>query len=189
MKRHPVSNTYARALLEVVQAQGQVDSVAEELTSLRDGVFAQPELRVFLESPKIPRSDKKNALSKALEGNVSEFVNNLVMVLIDRGRQFLFAEIVDAFLALCDEVSGRTHVQIASATALPGESKEKLVSLLGTKLGRTVVAHERVVPELLGGMTIRIGDMVVDGSVRSRLNEIREQVATRRLGSDLIDEN
>lgn len=189
MRRHPVSNSYARAMLEIAQASGQGDAIAEELTALRDGVFSQPELRVFLESPKIPRGEKKATLAKALEGKVSESVSNLVMILIDRGRQFLFSEIVDAYRNLCDEASGRTHVQITSAAPLSEESRESLVALLGKKLGREVVAQERVSPELLGGMTIRIGDMVVDGSVRSRLNEVREQVASRRLGSDLIDEN
>ncbi len=186
MLRHPVATTYARALLEVGQEKGEADAYAEELTTLCDDVFASGGLKVFFESPKIPREEKDKVLVKALEGKTSQSVLNLVRMLIKRGRQPLLGEIAEAYAGLNDEAQGRAHVWITSATPLSAASKDKIVALLKKKLSKEIIPEEKVDPDLLGGMTIRIGDTVIDGSVRSRLNEIGERVAAQRLGSDLI---
>ena len=186
MKRHPVANTYARALLEVGQERGQAEDYAEELRAIEEQVLATGDARVFLESPKIPRREKKEVLERVFQGKVSDAVLNLLHILIDRGRQMLFGQIAEAYQDFCDEAAGRQHVRITSAVALDTGSRDSLTRLLSAKLSKQIVAEERVDEGLLGGMTIRIGDTVIDGSVRSRLNEIREQVASRRLGSDLI---
>ncbi|MCA8959725.1 MAG: ATP synthase F1 subunit delta [Planctomycetes bacterium] len=186
MLRHPVAKIYARALLEVGQERNEADDYASELTTLHDDVLSDGDFRVFFESPKIPRHEKDKVLVRALEGKVSEPVLNLLRVLVKRGRQFLFPEIAEAYTTLNDEARGRTHVWITTARPLSATSKDRVVGLLRQKLGKEIIPEERVDEDLLGGMTIRVGDVVVDGSVRSRLNEVRELVAAQRLGSDLI---
>ncbi|MEM7262228.1 MAG: ATP synthase F1 subunit delta [Planctomycetota bacterium] len=187
MLRHPVATTYARALLEVGQGTNEADTYASELNTLRDEVLSDRDLKIFFESPKVPRDEKDAVLVKALEGKVSGPVLNLLRVLIKRGRQFLFDQIAEAYESLNDELQGRATVWITTASPLQDGSKEKVVALLKQKLGKEIIPEEKVDPDLLGGMTVRIGDTVVDGSVRSRLNEIRDRVAAPRLGSDLIE--
>ncbi|MFN0058596.1 MAG: ATP synthase F1 subunit delta [Planctomycetota bacterium] len=189
LKRHPASNAYARALLEVGAANGQADRIGEDLV-----VFAQllrdvPQLKVFFESPKIPRREKKAVLDRALKGRCSDSVRNLLMLIIDRGRQELFAEIATIYGEHLDEVRQRVHVRITSATPLAADSKARLVKQLATKLGREILAEERVDAELLGGLKLRVGDTVIDGTVRSQLEKVRERIASQRLGRDLVHEN
>ncbi len=187
--KHPAVNIYARALLEVAKDADAVEAIGEELVILRDEVLSIPDARVFFESPKINRADKRDVLKKTLKGKISDTVLNFLQVLIDRGRQFQFDQIVEEYLDLVQEYSGKIHVEIGSAVPLDASSKERLVKLLSEKLNKQVTSKERVDETLLGGLTIRVGDTVVDGSLRSRLEEIREQIASQRLGSDLIDEN
>lgn len=185
-ERNPASNTYARALFEAAKAAGDANEVTEELKALSADVFADAATRTFLETPKISPSDKKKALESALEGKVSGLVLNFLRVLIDRKRQFLFDEIAKAYEEICDKESGRTHVKLTTASALDEGSRNKIVQLIGQKLSTQVVAEEAVDESLLGGMTIQIGDTVVDGSVRARLHEMRDQIASRRIGKELI---
>ena len=189
MRRDPISGTYARALMEVGQAKGKVDEFFEELEALQAHVFSQREFRVFFQSPKIPRPDKKAALDKALQGKVSEEVMNLLRILIDRGRQLIFDEIQESFSDLYDAFKRRMHVRVTSAAGIGDAAKNQLVELLSQKLDREIIMTEGVDEDLLGGMTIRFGDTVIDGSVRTQLNRVREAVASPRLGSDLIHEN
>ena len=185
-ERNPASNTYAQALFEAAASAGNADDLTEELQSLRDDVFSDASVHTFLMTPKITPAEKKKALEQALEGKVSGLVMNFLKVLIDRKRQVLFAEIVDAFRELCDKASGRTYVTITAASALEESSKNRIVESIGKKLSTEVVAEERVDETLLGGLTIQIGDTVVDGSVRARLAELRDVVKSRRIGKELI---
>ena len=191
MKRHPAASSYARALLEVAEKKGGdlVDTLFEELLALDLAMNSDAALRVFFESPKIPRSEKKSVLEKVLSGQVSGELLNLLRMLIDRGRQFLFDQIVAIYGELYDDFKSRIHVRVTTAAELSDAKREQLTKLLADKLQREILLSERVNEELLGGMTIRFGDTVVDGSIRTQLNKVREVIASQRLGSDLIHEN
>ncbi|MFQ5653469.1 MAG: ATP synthase F1 subunit delta [Planctomycetota bacterium] len=189
IRRSPVSGTYARALLEVGQARAEADTYLRELDLLRKQIVGAPEVRVFFESPKIPRAEKKRVLERGLGGRITEPVLNLLRILIDRGRQAILGEIVESYEDLYDEMSGRVHVRLASATPLSEAARARIVALLGEQLDRQIIAEEQVVGDLLGGMTIRVGDTVIDGSLRSKLNKVREAIAAPRLGSGLFDED
>ncbi len=128
-------------------------------------------------------------LEKVLSKRVSEEVLNLVRMLVDRGRQSLFDQIYASYEELYDDFKNRMHVRVHSAVELADEKREELIKLLSSKLQREILLSERVDESLLGGMTIRFGDTVVDGSIRTQLNKVREVVASQRLGSDLIHED
>ena len=133
--------------------------------------------------------DKKAALQASLAGKVAEPVLNLLKLLIDRGRQFLVQDIADTYTELEDVAAGRVKATITSAVEMPAEQRDSLVASIQTKTGREVVATEVVDPELLAGLTIQVGDLVVDGSLRSHLHRVRQEVLQTRFGKDLIDEN
>ncbi len=185
-KRHPASNTYARALLEIAQAGGEGDAYAAQLAGFAEALESDRQLRAFFESPKIPRPDKKSVLEKSLSGKVAGPVLNLLRLLIDKGRQALFVEISDCFGEILDEARGRRHVRIVSAMPMSGTAREGLVSLLKERLGGEIVAEEAVDPALLGGMTVRVGDTVIDGPLRTKLRHVGEAMSTPRLGRNLL---
>ncbi|MDG1454913.1 MAG: ATP synthase F1 subunit delta [Planctomycetota bacterium] len=188
-QRHPAALAYASAMLQVGSALGEASAFGEQLTVVAHAISADPQMRVFIESPKISRENKKAVLSSALTGKVAEQVLNLLKLLIDRGRQFLVQDIADTYTELEDVAAGRVKATIMSAVEMPAEQRDSLVASIQTKTGREVVATEVVDPELLAGLTIQVGDLVVDGSLRSHLHRVRQEVLQTRFGKDLIDEN
>lgn len=188
-QRHPVAQAYASALLEVGLKKKEADLYREQLAALAATVEGDAQIQIFLESPKIRRSDKKAAIEKALSGQVSEAVLNLIRILIDRGRQELIDDITHAYQERMDLMAGRVNVTITSATELSSVIREALVGAITDKLNKKVVSTERVDSGLLAGLTIQIGDLVVDGSLRTQLRKIRQEVSQTRFGKDLIDEN
>ena len=185
-KRHPASNTYARALLEIAQGAGEGDAYADQLATFAEALGSDRRLRVFFESPKIPRGDKKKVLEASLSGKVAPAVLNLLRLLIDKGRQELFTEIADVFGEILHEARGRRQVSITSAQPISAGARDRLVALLQERMGGEIIASETVDPELLGGMTVRIGDTVIDGSLRTKLKHVGEAMRTPRLGRNLL---
>ncbi|MCH2585428.1 MAG: ATP synthase F1 subunit delta, partial [Planctomycetes bacterium] len=187
--RNPVAQAYAGALLAVAMEKGEADLYRDQLVAISTTVEGDAQIQVFLESPKIRRSDKKAALEKALSGQVSVAVLNLIQILIDRGRQGLIEDIAHAYQDRMDVLAGRVNATITSATKLSSAIRKALVGAIAKKLDKEVVSTEQVDPDLLAGLTIQVGDLVVDGSLRTQLRKVRQEVSQTRFGKDLIDEN
>ncbi|MAW77504.1 MAG: ATP synthase F1 subunit delta [Planctomycetes bacterium] len=188
-QRNPVAQAYAGALLAVAMEKGEADLYRDQLVAISTTVEGDAQIQVFLESPKIRRSDKKAALEKALSGQVSVAVLNLILILIDRGRQGLIEDIAHAYQDRMDVLAGRVNATITSATKLSSAIRKALVGAIAKKLDKEVVSTEQVDPDLLAGLTIQVGDLVVDGSLRTQLRKVRQEVSQTRFGKDLIDEN
>ena len=188
-QRHPAALAYASAMLAVGSGQGEASAFGDQLNAVANAISDDAQLRVFIESPKISRENKKAALHSALAGKVAEPVLNLLKLLIDRGRQFLVEDIADTYEELEDVAAGRVKATITSATEIPAEQRDSLVASIQSKTGREVVATEVVDAGLLAGLTIQVGDLVVDGSLRNHLHRVRQEVLQTRFGKDLIDEN
>ncbi|MCI0651921.1 MAG: ATP synthase F1 subunit delta [Planctomycetes bacterium] len=184
-----MAGAYARALLAVGQDRGEADAYGDELRSFAAQVLGDPAIRVFFESPRITRRDKRGALDRALRGKVSEPVLNLLFLLVDRGRQPLFGQIAESYQELYDAARGRVHARFTSAVPLAPAIASGLVAILSQKLGKEIIATSGTDEMLLGGMKIQIGDIVVDGTVRARLRVVQESMATQRLGGELFNEN
>ncbi|MDE0959231.1 MAG: ATP synthase F1 subunit delta [Planctomycetota bacterium] len=188
-QRHPVAQAYARALMEIGSASGEADLYGDQLDALTEAVESDASFKVFLESPKIRRGDKKSTLEKALQGKVADPVLNLVRILIDRNRQNLIDDIAQAYREQIDKAAGRINAIITSATELSAEVRDALTAAIEKKLNKVVVSTEQVDAALLSGLTVQIGDLVVDGSLRTQLRKVRQEVSLTRFGKDLIDEN
>lgn len=186
MRRHPVAGTYAGALLAIGLERQEAEAYGEELCELARLLAEQRDLRVFFESPKIPLADKLAVLDRALTGKVSGTVLDFWKVLLGRGRQGLLGQIAESYGEALDDARGRTKVHFKTARPLAPALADQLVKAIAARLGREVVPSSSVDESLLGGMTIRIGDTVIDGSLRTRLNRLQELVAAPRIGSELF---
>jgi F-type H+-transporting ATPase subunit delta len=137
---------------------------------------ADPRVREFLSSPRIPAAERKEALRGALEGRVPDLFLRFVMVVVDKRRQRLLGDIAHEYRALVDEQAGRVRVQVQISHAPDQALRDEVANALAKRLGKDVVATFTVEPELLGGMVVRYGDEILDGSVRTGAENLRRRL-------------
>jgi F-type H+-transporting ATPase subunit delta len=167
-----VASTYAEALYEAAVDSGAVAAVAEEVGALGRAVEESSDLRAFLDNPEIESRLKKDAV-KELTSSANPLTANFLQVLIDRGRIAEFPEIARAFAERVAAEEGRLEVEAVTAVPLPEDLRERIVEEIARKTGRSVDLTESVDPEIVGGLVLRIGGAVVDGSVRHHIEELR----------------
>ncbi|MCU1241798.1 MAG: synthase delta subunit [Candidatus Acidoferrum typicum] len=174
-----VSLQYANALADIALTQGAAEAVTQELTGFSALYAESAELRNFLSSPAVTKEAKHRVIEKLL-GRVggSKIVRNFLLVVVDHQRAHFLPEIVAAFQQVVRQRQGITEAQVSSAVELNDPQKAELESTLGRLTGKRVEAKFSLEPELLGGAVVRVGDTVYDGSLRSRLNELRARLVS-----------
>jgi F-type H+-transporting ATPase subunit delta len=176
-----VARVYAEALLDAAEAKAQVEPVLAELGSLFDDLFRDsPELAAFFLTAGISRRAKKAVLEQSFTGRVSDVFLNFLLVLDDHDRLYLLPYIRPIVHELADERAGRMAVQVSSAVPLPEDQRERLRQQLRDTFRKEPVIEEKVDPDLLGGLVVRVGDWLYDASVRTRLENLRKQLIERR---------
>ena len=170
---------YANALADIALAQSAAEAVTQELTGFGALYAESGELRNFLSSPAVTREAKHRVVEKLLARvGGSKIVRNFLLVIIDHQRAQFLPEIVAAFQQVIRQRQGITEAQVSSAVELNAPQKAELESTLERLTGKRVEAKFSLQPELLGGAVVRVGDTVYDGSLRSRLNELRARLAS-----------
>jgi F-type H+-transporting ATPase subunit delta len=131
---------------------------------------------MFLEAPQVSEGQKNDVLGKALTGKAPAMFVRFVQKLVTNRRQMLLAEVAAAYNALRDAEEGRVHARVTVSRELSDADRDALVASLSKALGKTVVPHVGVNPAILGGVIVRVGDTVMDGSVRRRLGALRARM-------------
>lgn len=178
MRAEIIARNYAETLMSLAERQGpeapeEFGRALDELAGLLAG---DSRTRQFLATPRVRPEQKKEALRQALAGRAPEMFVRFVMVLVDKRRQSLLPEIATAYRGLVDERMGRARVDVTISHAPDAALQAEIQRALEVQLGRTVIASYRVDPELLGGMVLRLGDEILDGSVRSRAAGLRRRL-------------
>jgi F-type H+-transporting ATPase subunit delta len=177
--RH-VARIYAEALYRAADKQGKVDELLGDLEALVGEVFRRDEgLELFFASASIGRDRKKHVLQSAFETRADPLFVHFLYVLNDHDRLGLVRVVAEAFRALYDRHAGRIRVQVRSAVPLTEAERERLLRDVRAEAGREPILTEAVDPELLGGLVVRVGDWVFDASVRTQLEDIRNQLIER----------
>jgi F-type H+-transporting ATPase subunit delta len=179
MRNVAIARNYAETLLELAQRNGgqpTAEGFGAALDALADLLAREPRIRAFLETPRVSAEAKKEALRRALQGSAPELFLRFVLVLVDKRRQALIPQIGLAYQALMDEALGRVRAQITLSHEPDSALQGEIQRALETRLGKPVVPAFRVDPELLGGLVVRVGDEVLDGSVRSRAAGLRRRM-------------
>jgi F-type H+-transporting ATPase subunit delta len=176
-----VARNYAEALFELAQRKGQAEEYGGALAGVVRLLDEVPQLRLFLETPRIDRKEKKKVLREALSGKVPDPDLNFLFLILDKRRQRMIDGIEKEYQSLLDDHLGRAHVEVAVARELDEATFARVRRELSRILGKEVLAHVRIRPELLGGIVFRSGDVIYDGSVRRRM----EQLKRRLLAADV----
>lgn len=175
-----LGSVYAKALLAASEKAGETAAVLEGLQSLVDDVLEQaPGLEATLVSPRVPQDAKEKMLQSAFAGRMAPTLLTFLKVLCRRGRFDCLQAILSATRKQYNELIGRVEVQVTSAEALSTGDLEATTNQLRVALGREVDLQVKIAPELIGGLVIRVGDTVYDGSLANRLKQLRDDMVAK----------
>lgn len=169
---------YANALADIALAQGAAEPAARQLNDFGSAYAQSAELRTFLASPAVT-VEAKHAVIEKITGRMgaSKIIRNFLFVITDHRRTQLIPEILAMFQQVIRQRQGVAEAQISSAVELSAAQKKELAATLTKVTGKKIETKYSLDPALLGGAVVRIGDTIYDGSLRSRLNEMRSRLA------------
>jgi F-type H+-transporting ATPase subunit delta len=177
-----VARRYARGLFEVAQEQNQVDEVAKDLQQVVAAIRQVPELRELLEHQLVLTRNKKEIIASLWRESVCQLVYSFLHLVIDKHRERYLESIVDEYLVLYRELKNIAVAEVKSAFPLDSRQEDALLQILEKITSKTVEMQVNVAPELVGGIIIKIGDRVYDGSVKRQLQVLREHIVERSIG-------
>lgn len=181
MTNETIARNYAAALFDLAQKHEGLEVFAEGVDTVVGLVDKNPSFRTFLETPRIADRDKKDLLKKVFGEALPKSLLNFLQVMVDKRRQRLLGSVGEEFHALLDEHLGRTHVTVTVARELDSGAMEELSKKLSALLGKEAIPHVRVKPEILGGVHLKTGDTVYDGTLRRRIKQLRRQLVNAEL--------
>lgn len=168
--------TYARSLLELADERGEVEPVANDMGALKQVLEENPTFAAFLRDPGISAEERKAVLDKTFGEDLNPLVGRFLHLMNERHRLGRLPEFIDAFEYLLDQRLGKVEVDVTVATKLEDEQLEDVRRRVGEALGKEAVVHQYVDEEIIGGMILRVGDKIVDASVRRQLDAMRERL-------------
>lgn len=171
-----IAEVYARALFEVAREQGTLDRIKDQLGQFADALATNRDLAIFFFSPYFSSDEKKAGLHRAIDGADPFFVNFLE-ALIERHRMPVLFRIRTRFDALWDKENKLLPVSVTSAVPLDASVVASLGSQIGERTGTKVQLSSNVDSDILGGIILRVGNLIMDASIRSRLEQLRREVA------------
>jgi ATP synthase F1 delta subunit len=171
-----IAQVYARSLFEVASEQDRLDTVREQLDQFTDAVEHNRDMAVFLFSPYFASDEKKTGLHRAVT-DAEPILANFLEALIERHRMPAIFRIRTEFNALVDAGNKLLPVQVTSAIELDRKTVESLGRRIGQQTGNEIELSTKVDPEILGGIVLRVGNFILDASIRTRLEQLRREVA------------
>jgi F-type H+-transporting ATPase subunit delta len=171
-----IARVYARSLFEVAKEQDKLDVVREQLGQFADALDGDRELSIYFFSPYFSTTEKKDGLGKLLDG-VDPVVENFLSLLIENHRMPAVFRVRREYDALWEEENRRLPVTITSAVALDEATVKSIGDAIGRQTGQQVELTANVDPDVLGGLIVRVGNSILDASIRNRLENLRRSVA------------
>ncbi len=179
LDKKTVARRYSRALFELVEEAGQLDPTYQELLALRQVITANPRLVSSLMGVQLTAAQKK-PLVDALKKDAFQPVANLVQMVFDYGRMNDLVAIIDEFERRYDAHYQRVHADVVTAVQLDDSRKKELSSALAKRFGASeVILSESVDPSILGGVIVKTASQTLDGSVRTKIEQIRRLLVNK----------
>lgn len=171
-----IAQVYARALFEVAKEQDKLDLVREQLGQFAGALNDSNDLRVFFFSPYFSTEEKKDGLRRSLV-DADPAIVNFLEALLERHRMPVIFRIRDAYERLWDEENKLLPVEVTSAVDLDDATVKSIGERIGEQTGQRVELTSKVDPSILGGIVLRVGNSILDASIKHRLDQLRKHVA------------
>jgi F-type H+-transporting ATPase subunit delta len=169
----PTAVTYARSLLVLAKERNLASPIGEELQGIREVLEANPTFREFLKDPAVGADERTGVVDRVLRTRVDPLLGNFLAVLGLHGRLGLLDQIAAAYDDLLDELLGKVEVDVTVARQLTPAELEQVRQRVGSALKKDAVVHQYVDDSIIGGLVLRVGDKLIDASVRSQLETMR----------------
>lgn len=180
MRETTIARNYAETLLELARRAGDLRGFGEAADEVADAMQRDRTLHLFLESPRVSAAQKNAVLARAFDGQLPKLFVRFLQALVTHRRQMLLPAITREYHDLVDQVEGRLHANVTVARE-PGDGERAMIAKqLSRAYDKEVVPHFFVNPNIIGGVVVRVGDTVLDGSVRRRLALLRTRMLTNR---------
>ena len=177
MEKRELIRGYATALFGIADAEGALERVSDELFRFAKAVEQNHELRSALTDISVPSERKEAVIDDLLGERASPHTMNILGFVVSQGRARELGEIVDEVSRLAAEARDSVLAEVRSAVELDDDLKAKIAAALGKATGKNVDVKVVVDPSVVGGVYAKVGDQVIDGTVRRRLQELKEQLA------------
>jgi F-type H+-transporting ATPase subunit delta len=171
-----IAQVYARSLFGVARDQDKLDVLREQLGLLVDAIEEHRQLQTFFFSPYFSTGEKQEALTRVIEGG-DPILMNFLELLIENHRMPVIFRIRHQYERLWEEENRTLPVEITSAVELDEQTTQNLGRTIGERAGRRVTLSARVDPDIIGGIVLRVGNSILDASIRNRLEQLRRHVA------------
>jgi F-type H+-transporting ATPase subunit delta len=177
MKNLKIARRYAKALLIIGKEDDKAESYKEELDRFSDLITREKELEQAIANPLYDVGGRKKVLQAVIDKvNISKVMSSFLLLLFDKGRFGFLSDINEFYKKLADELKGVVRASLVSATELSSETVEKIRTTLSKKTGKDIILEVEQDPSLIGGIVSRIGDLVLDGSIKTQLLNMRESL-------------
>jgi F-type H+-transporting ATPase subunit delta len=177
-----VSRNYAETLLAVAEREGQVERFGVLIDAVAGVLAADPALKGVFMSPRVPKDTKKRLVAQALARVAPVPFIRFLQAIVQRGRQYLLTDIAEEYEQLVDRHLGRVHAVVSTARPVDAKLARAIEKRLTEVFAKRVLPHFRTEPALLGGVVVRVGDRVFDGSLRRKLKLLRNRMLHAPLG-------
>lgn len=181
MSNQVVANRYADALFQLAKERNSLETVTKELQLIKEVSELTPTLIQYLSHPKVTNEEKRAFITSNFSQTVSEATVNTLLLMIDRKRINSLIPMIDKFQSLANEESGKAEALVYSAKPLTETEKEQISTVFAKEVQKNELIVKNIVDEdLIGGIKIRIGDFIYDGSVQSQLEQMKRRLITAR---------
>jgi F-type H+-transporting ATPase subunit delta len=183
------ARTYASVLLDIGREKGLLDVFSEELAAFNECVRSENDFSVFLELPGVDLEKKKHFIEKVFSGKTSSEFIDFICVLIDNGRNNELEQIEEAYSELMDDEKKSIRVNMTTGVAIDQTVRDSAAAMLSKKFGKNVILEERVDPSIIGGIVLRAGDTIIDGSVSTRIRKLKEKLLLTTIKGEAVYED
>jgi len=171
-----LAQVYSNSLFEVASEADKLEPIREQLGEFADAVSASRELQVFLFSPYFSTQEKQSGLERAISG-ADELLMNFLELLVEKHRMPVLFRIRAGYDSLCERAQKRLGVEITSAVERDAATVAEVADQIGKHTGTHVELRRHVDPDIIGGLILRVGNSILDASIRTRLERMRQQLA------------
>ncbi|MCP4131889.1 MAG: ATP synthase F1 subunit delta [bacterium] len=184
MAVNDIARVYATSLVEVGQEKNILPQLEEELKFVSTLIEEDAGMKQYLSAPGFSRDSKKEFINKVFSGKLSDYIVNFLNVLVENDRQMVISDICQAVTDLIDIANNVQRVTVVSRAGLDGATSEKIAAELKQKFKKEIIITEEIDESILGGIIIKTGDLVIDGSLAKDLKNIRSNLLNSKVRSE-----